>query len=100
MIIRALHRLGVPSDVFYAASLGSILGSIGLWAWRNEKNVANAERLGIFVGLWAPTFMLIANGLQSVEVQDGLKNEPLQKAESRVGEMADKARQQVEAGAR
>src|SRR5579859_5485343 len=28
----------------------------------------NAERLGIFIGLWAPTFMLIGNALKSEEM--------------------------------
>lgn len=99
MIIRTLSRLGVPSDVFYVAAAGSILGSIGLWARRNEKNVANAERLGIFIGLWAPTFMLIANGLQAVETSEGLSSQPLRKAASRVESVADDARQRVEAAA-
>lgn len=68
MITRWLHRLGVPSDAAYLAALGSIATSIGVWAWRNEKNVANAERLGIFIGLWAPTFMLIGNALKDEEI--------------------------------
>lgn len=100
MIIRSLHRLGVPSDVFYVASMASILGSIGLWARRNEKNAANAERLGIFIGLWAPTFMLIANGLQAVESHDGLGSQPLEKASSHLEHAADKVRQRVEAVAK
>jgi hypothetical protein len=33
------------------------------------KNPANAERLGIFIGLWAPTFMIIGNGLHVEEAQ-------------------------------
>jgi hypothetical protein len=68
VITKWLHRLGVPSDAAYLAALGSIATSIGVWAWRNEKNVANAERLGIFIGLWAPTFMLIGNALKDEEI--------------------------------
>jgi|ERR1051326_9627275 hypothetical protein len=68
VITKWLHRLGVPSDAAYFAALGSIATSIGVWAWRNEKNVANAERLGIFIGLWAPTFMLIGNALKDEEI--------------------------------
>jgi hypothetical protein len=68
MITRWMHRIGVPSDAAYLAALGSIGGSIVAWAWRNENNAANAERLGIFIGLWAPTFMLIGNALKTEEV--------------------------------
>jgi hypothetical protein len=50
-------------------ALASILGSIAVWARRNEKDPANAERLGIFIGLWAPTFMIIGSGLKAEETQ-------------------------------
>jgi hypothetical protein len=69
MLIKFLHRLHVSSDVAYGMALASIAGSIALWARRNEKNPANAERLGIFIGLWAPTFMIIGNGLHIEEAQ-------------------------------
>lgn len=75
MITKWLHRLGVPSDAAYVAALGSIATSIGVWAWRNDKNVANAERLGIFIGLWAPTFMLIGNALKDEEIASRSKGE-------------------------
>ena len=68
MITKWLHRLGIPSDAAYVAALASIAGSIIAWAWRDETNAANAERLGIFIGLWAPTFMLIGNSLKSEEI--------------------------------
>jgi hypothetical protein len=69
MFLKLLHRLHVPSDVAYGMAMASILGSIAVWARRNEKNPANAERLGIFIGLWAPTFMIIGNALHVQEAQ-------------------------------
>jgi hypothetical protein len=69
MLLKLLHRLHVPSDAAYGMALASIIGSIAIWAKRNEKNPANAERLGIFIGLWAPTFMIIGNGLHVEEAQ-------------------------------
>lgn len=75
MIFRFLHKAGLPSDVFYMGALGSIGASILAWSIRNEKNVANAERLGIFIGLWAPTFMLVGHGLHELEVNDGYRSE-------------------------
>jgi len=68
MITKWLHRFGIPSDAAYVAALASIGGGIVAWAWRNEDYAANAERLGIFIGLWAPTFMLIGNALKSEEL--------------------------------
>jgi hypothetical protein len=71
MLFRMLDRIGAPSDLFYLASLGSIAASIVAWSVRNEKNAANAERLGIFIGLWAPTFMLIGHGIRQVAIERG-----------------------------
>jgi hypothetical protein len=77
VFLKLLHRLHVPSDLAYGMALASILGSIAIWAKRNEKNPANAERLGIFIGLWAPTFMLIGNGLHVEEAQAGQASDAL-----------------------
>jgi hypothetical protein len=88
MFLKLLHRLNVPSDVAYGMALASILGSIAIWARRNEKDPANAERLGIFIGLWAPTFMIIGNGLQVEEAQTPrLQNE----TDALAGKMHDAA---------
>ncbi|MEC7109103.1 MAG: hypothetical protein VXX11_03730 [Planctomycetota bacterium] len=46
--------------VFFAASLISVLASIGVW-FSVDGDPAHAERFGIFVGLWAPTLMGLAN---------------------------------------
>lgn len=47
------------------AGAASILGSIAIWAYVREPNdlekKAHAQRFGIFVGLWAPTFFILAN---------------------------------------
>jgi hypothetical protein len=42
----------------------SIVGSIAIWYMTGGKSVdlqAHGERFGIFVGLWAPTFMILSN---------------------------------------
>jgi hypothetical protein len=97
MLFRTLHRLGVPSDIAYGAGVLSILGAIAAWAIRNEKHAANAERLGIFIGLWAPTFMIIGSGLQQQETQHGMANRSLEGATRTVEGLADSGRQRVEA---
>ena len=45
---------------FFAASLISVVASIGVWV-SADGDPAHAERFGIFVGLWAPTLMGLAN---------------------------------------
>jgi hypothetical protein len=96
VLFRVLRTLGVPSDLFYLASLGSILASIVAWSVRSEKNSANAERLGIFVGLWAPTFMLIGHGLQELEVRYDLGSPTLEAAARRASDAAGDVRQRAE----
>jgi hypothetical protein len=93
MFLKLLHRLHVPSDVAYAMALASILGSIAIWAQRNEKNPANAERLGIFIGLWAPTFMIIGNALQIEEAD----TPQLQERADALADLAREAAQTVSA---
>ena len=42
----------------------SIVGSIATWAAARDDTAedrAHAERFGIFVGLWAPTFFILAD---------------------------------------
>jgi len=45
---------------FFVASLVSVAASIGVWV-SADGDPAHAERFGIFVGLWAPTLMGLAN---------------------------------------
>ncbi len=42
----------------------SIIGSIAIWfltGGTSPDSQAHAERFGIFVGLWAPTFFILSN---------------------------------------
>jgi hypothetical protein len=97
MLFRTLHRFGVPSDLAYGAGVVSIAGAIIAWAMRNEKNAANAERLGIFIGLWAPTFMIIGNALQQHESRHGMASRPMEHAARSLEGIADSSRQRVDA---
>lgn len=93
-------KLGVPSDVFYFASLGSIAASIVAWSVRNDKNVANAERPGIFIGLWALTFMLIGQGIHTLETVKGMSSPALEQGADSLERVATGARQSAEASVR
>ncbi len=63
MLTNTLHRIGMTSDVLYAAGLASIAASILAWRVRSGQDNAHAERLGIFIGLWTPAFFILGNGL-------------------------------------
>jgi hypothetical protein len=66
-MIKVLKGLGMRSEFLYGAALASIVASIGAWGTSRSKedaSAAKAERWGIFVGLWAPTFMGIGNALK------------------------------------
>ncbi|MQG66919.1 MAG: hypothetical protein FI704_07525 [SAR202 cluster bacterium] len=51
------------SIIIFILSLISVVGSISIWYMKkgtSSEDKAHAERFGIFVGLWAPTFLGIA----------------------------------------
>ena len=49
------------SNLCFFASLASVAVSIVTWVSVGEVDPAHAERFGIFIGLWAPTLMGLAN---------------------------------------
>ena len=49
------------SRTCFIASLVSVAFSIATWTLVGDDDPAHAERFGIFVGLWAPTFMGFSN---------------------------------------
>ncbi len=55
-----LTRNNNASVAFFVASLVSVGASIYVWVSAGA-DPAHAERFGIFVGLWAPTLMGLAN---------------------------------------
>ena len=56
------EQLRLASDGCFLAGFASIAASIAIWAIKSEKaEPAHAERFGIFVGLWAPTFFILSN---------------------------------------
>jgi len=70
MVVKKIHEAGVTSDIAYTAAFGSILLSIGIWLTYKSDEPGHAERLGIFVGLWAPT--LAVGGLALERYEDSL----------------------------
>jgi hypothetical protein len=69
-MIKLLRGLGVTSDVAYLAGMLSIGASIAAWTLSSRMEDApgeKADRWGIYVGLWAPTFMALGNAIQTAE---------------------------------
>ena len=72
-MIKLLRGLGVTSDVAYLAGMLSIGASIAAWSLSSRMENApgdKADRWGIYVGLWAPTFMALGNAIQTAEASD------------------------------
>lgn len=66
-VIKTLKNLHISSDMAYIASALSIILSIATWTFRRGDDPANAERFGIFVGLWAPTLAILGRALEEEE---------------------------------
>ena len=62
-MIQLFKKVGLSQDLMYVLGLASVGASIAIWNAHKGDDHAHAERFGIFVGLWAPTFFAIGNGL-------------------------------------
>ena len=59
-------QLKALSNLCFTLGFVSIATSIALWYLMNGDTAvaqAHAERTGIFVGIWAPTFFILSNRL-------------------------------------
>lgn len=58
------NKLTTLSKICFILGFVSIVGSIAVWFFTGGTETdarAHAERFGIFVGLWAPTFFILSN---------------------------------------
>jgi hypothetical protein len=49
------------SNICFTASLASVIVSIITWVVISPEDPAHGERFALFIGLWAPTLMGLAN---------------------------------------
>lgn len=75
-MIKKLHDIGMSSDAAYIAGVASI--GVAVASWISSKSLekagtARADRWGIFVGLWAPTFMSLGNALRMEEEHEAMQ---------------------------
>lgn len=64
---------GVLSTLCLVLGFVSIIASIGIWFFYEAADAAHAERFGIFVGLWAPTFIALSVRLRLTPVPVSVK---------------------------
>lgn len=74
MIVKKLHEAGVTSEHAYLAATASIGLSLVSWltSSRNES-LERADRWGIFVGEWAPTFFGLGLALANYEGREPIR---------------------------
>jgi hypothetical protein len=69
-MIKIMRKAGISSSMLYSAGLASIGLSVASWfTSRNleSRGIARADRWGIFVGQWAPTFFALGNAMRMEE---------------------------------
>jgi len=94
-MIKIMRKMGISSSMLYTAGFASIGLSVAAWyTSRNveSKGIARADRWGIFVGTWAPTFFALGNAMRMEEEMGG--EEPSE----RVQRMKDRAREKMPVG--
>ncbi|MEV4755639.1 hypothetical protein AB0J86_11085 [Micromonospora sp. NPDC049559] len=69
-MLKKLHDSGVKAEYMYMAGFASI--GLAFLSWMLSKQMENAgidraDRWGIFIGEWAPTFIALGNGLRTYE---------------------------------
>jgi len=66
------NALDAVSKACFVAGIISILGSIAIFLLLPGDDPAFRQRLGIFVGLWAPTFFILSGRFATQEVVDAV----------------------------
>ncbi|RFU37018.1 hypothetical protein DZF91_35080 [Actinomadura logoneensis] len=82
-MVSLLHKMGLSSNVLYTMGAASIGASFVSWmVSRGAESTERADRWGIFVGQWAPTFFALGCALR-LEEQWAPEHEHHQAQESR-----------------
>ncbi|GAA3412029.1 hypothetical protein [Streptosporangium vulgare] len=74
-MINTLHKMGIKSSMMYVAGLASIGASVAVWFTSHSQEragVDRADRWGIFIGEWAPTFFAMGIALRMEETREEL----------------------------
>lgn len=69
-MIKLMRRAGISSDMLYTAGIASIGASMASWMLSlktEQAGLGRADRWGIFVGEWAPTFFALGVAMRIEE---------------------------------
>lgn len=69
-MVRMLHKMGIRSNLMYSLGAASIGLAFASWATSlktEHQGIDRADRWGIFVGEWAPTFFALGVALRIEE---------------------------------
>lgn len=69
-MLQMLHERGLRAEHCYMAGMVSIGAAFLSWMLSKkieQTGVERADRWGIFIGEWAPTFIALGNGLRTYE---------------------------------
>ncbi|MFC7463948.1 hypothetical protein [Brachybacterium sp. GCM10030252] len=69
-MLKMLSDLGLRSDHMYTAGFASIGLTVAQWtmsAMKSSDSRAQADRWGLFVGQWAPTFFVLGVAMKLEE---------------------------------
>ena len=94
-MIRLLRKASISSSMCYTAGFVSIGLSVASWVMsRNveSRGIDRADRWGIFVGTWAPTFFALGNAMRMEEEMG--ETEPSERMER----MKSRAREHMPVG--
>ena len=97
-MIQMLHKKGIRSGTLYTLGLGSIAFSFVTWLLSKRFEAAGidrADRWGLFVGEWAPTFIAMGVALRIEETHREL-GEGME--EEMYGQTGRKTTERVHAG--
>lgn len=89
-MIGKLHSMGVKSSHMYSAGIASVGLALASWSASNrleDAGLERADRWGIFIGEWAPTFFAMGVALRLEESHDQAAEASMRRdrAEERVG---------------
>ncbi|MFG1615628.1 hypothetical protein [Nonomuraea wenchangensis] len=80
-MIKTLHKMGIKSNHMYAAGLCSVGLAFASWFASRQTEHAGldrADRWGIFIGEWAPTFMAMGVALRIEETHRELEESEME----------------------
>jgi hypothetical protein len=91
-MIKTLHKMGIKSNHMYTAGLVSVVMAMGSWFLSNQyeakAGIERADRWGIFIGEWAPTFFAMGIALRIEETHKPRRGEEYEHEEMMPGHRA------------